>query len=126
MGPHKKRHGNIFCRSQLLREKFRRLQGRLLAGHLPPVYQKDPGEPRGWPRMDGDDVARQPPRNFEPAIIVVVIADCSLFVMRNVRAVFERTKWQSSTAGWRQSKDEIRQYNDVNFNRARYLRIPRT
>ena len=70
--------------------------------------------------MDGDDVARPPPRNFEPAIIVVVIADCSLVVMRNLRAVFERTKWQSSTAGWRQSKDEIRQYNDVNFNRARY------
>ena len=59
--------------------------------------------------MDGDEVARPPPRNLEPAIIVVVVsADCSLVVMRNVRAVFERTKWPSFL---RQSKDEIRQYN---------------
>ena len=64
-GPHKKRHGNIFCRSQLWRENFRRLQGPLLAGYPPPSFtRKTLGSHR-------DEVAR-PPRNFEPAIIVVI------------------------------------------------------
>ena len=64
---------------------------------LSPVYPKDPREPWGWMGMRSP-VQHPGISSLQSSWSLCQFADCSLVVMRNVRAVFERTKWPWSTA----------------------------